>query len=145
EIEIADMDALTLDSLVSFCYTGKIKITDSNVRSLLLAACLLQLNEVKDVVGTEEFQQLSVDRLVEVISCEQLQVQSEEQVFSAVLEWVKFDLAARKQLLPKLLEHVRLSFCQPEYLVDTISKDELVMTDVACRDFVDEAKAGGVI
>ncbi|PIO64466.1 BTB/POZ domain protein, partial [Teladorsagia circumcincta] len=47
EIEIADMDALTLDSLVSFCYTGKIKITDSNVRSLLPAACLLQLDEVK--------------------------------------------------------------------------------------------------
>ncbi|KAK6009474.1 BTB And Kelch [Ostertagia ostertagi] len=100
----------------------------------------------QDVVGSEEFLQLSVDRLIEVISCEDLHVQSEEQVFAAVLEWIKFDLAARKQFLPRVLEHVRLSFCQPEFLVNTIGKDELVMTDVACRDFVDEAKAiGGAV
>ncbi|PIO64467.1 BTB And Kelch, partial [Teladorsagia circumcincta] len=140
EIEIVDMDASTLDALVTFCYTGRIKISESNVRCLLPAACLLQMNEVKDVVHSEEFQQLSVDRLVEVISCEKLNVRSENQVFTAVLEWVKFDLAARKQFLPRILEHVRLSFCHPTFLADTISKDELVMTDVACRDFVDEAR-----
>ncbi|PIO53913.1 BTB And Kelch, partial [Teladorsagia circumcincta] len=33
----------------------------------------------QDVVHAEEFQQLSVDRLVEVISCEKLNVRSENQ------------------------------------------------------------------
>ncbi|PIO55082.1 BTB And Kelch, partial [Teladorsagia circumcincta] len=93
-----------------------------------------------DVVCTEEFYQLPVDRLIELISNEELHVRSEEQVFTAVVQWIKFDLATRQQFLAKLLEHVRFSLCNPKFIVDTISKDELVMTDAACRNFVDEAK-----
>ncbi|PIO58660.1 BTB And Kelch, partial [Teladorsagia circumcincta] len=96
--------------------------------------------EFEDVVCTEEFYQLPVDRLIELISNEELHVRSEEQVFTAVVQWIKFDLATRQQFLAKLLEHVRFSLCNPKFIVDTISKDELVMTDAACRNFVDEAK-----
>ncbi|PIO72380.1 BTB/POZ domain protein [Teladorsagia circumcincta] len=121
EIEMVDVEASALDALINYCYTGKIKIDDTSVLNILPASCLLQLDGVKDVVCTEEFYQLPVDRLIELISNEELHVRSEEQ----------------------LLEHVRFSLCNPKFLVDTISKDELVMTDAACRDFVDEAKAVG--
>ncbi|KAK6027162.1 BTB And Kelch, partial [Ostertagia ostertagi] len=86
------------------------------------------------------FIQLSFKLFVEIISSEELMVQSEEEVYAAALKWTKFDLPAREKLLPKLLEHVRLPLCPPKFLVNTVSKDSLVMADAACRELVDEAK-----
>lgn len=47
---MSDISSQTLQSLVDFCYTGEISISDVNVQSLLPAACLLQLNEIQ-VIG----------------------------------------------------------------------------------------------
>ncbi|KAK6011226.1 BTB/POZ domain protein, partial [Ostertagia ostertagi] len=129
EIEMVDMKASTLESLVNFCYSGTIKISASNVLSVLPAACQLQLNEIpgqavvidqcceflknelttsnclgirafadtyacpklfqcankyilnnfQDVVNTEEFHQLPVKQIVELISSDELVVITEEQ------------------------------------------------------------------
>ncbi|KAK6018484.1 kelch repeat protein, partial [Ostertagia ostertagi] len=119
EIEIADMEASTLDALdvcgevmmrllkPSNCLGIRAFADTYACQELLRCADKYISHNFQDVVGSEEFLQLSVDRLIEVISCEDLHVQSEEQVFAAVLEWIKFDLAARKQFLPRVLEHVR--------------------------------------
>lgn len=44
---MVDIDDKTLESLVDFCYTGEITISDANVQSILPAACLLQIQEVQ--------------------------------------------------------------------------------------------------
>ncbi|KAK6050484.1 BTB And Kelch, partial [Cooperia oncophora] len=118
EIEIVDVEASALTALVHFCYSGKITINNTNVKSILPAACMLQMNEVQHVVGTEQFYQLSVNQLVELISSDKLNIRSEE----------------------KLLEHVRLPLCSPKFLAETVSEDALVKADEACRYLLDEAK-----
>ncbi|PIO66960.1 BTB And Kelch, partial [Teladorsagia circumcincta] len=64
--------------------------------------------DFEDVIGTDEFYQLPGKQLLELISSEQLQVSSEEQVFEAVVKWVRFDLPARRQLFRKA-DHVCLN------------------------------------
>ncbi|PIO76993.1 hypothetical protein TELCIR_00904 [Teladorsagia circumcincta] len=117
-VEFKDTDALALEILVNFCYTGVIKINDITVWGILPTACFLQLNEVQKIIGTEGFYHLHVDQLVEVISSEKLRVHAEEQ----------------------LLEHVRLPLCHPLFLVNTVSENASVKADAVCRDLVDEAK-----
>ncbi|XGW14750.1 hypothetical protein V3C99_000767 [Haemonchus contortus] len=76
------------------------------------------LRNFQGIIFTEEFHQLPKTQLVQLLSNDKLVVCSEEQ----------------------LLEHVRLTLCRPEFLVNTVSKNALVMTDATCHNIVDEAK-----
>ncbi|KAK5973237.1 Ring canal kelch protein variant 1 [Trichostrongylus colubriformis] len=98
------------------------------------------LEHFQEIVNTEEFLLLPVEQMVELISRDELRVRSEEKVFEAVIQWVKFDMTERKRFLPRLLEQVRLPLCRPKFLVDTVSEDALVMEDIICRRLLEEAK-----
>lgn len=108
---------------------------------------------------SEEFLLLPVNQLIDIISSDELNVRSEEQVFNAVLAWVKYNVAERRAHLPqvtefinhfltelqeaiilKVLQHVRLPLLSPKFLVGTVGSDLLIKSDEACRDLVDEAK-----
>lgn len=43
-----------------------------------------------------------------------------------------------------VLQHVRLPFTKPAFLVGTVGTDRLIRTNEKCRDLVDEAKVSGV-
>lgn len=49
---------------------------------------------------SEEFLLLPVNQLVDIISSDELNVRSEEQVYNAVVNWVKFNIAERRSHLP---------------------------------------------
>nr|CAB3259761.1 kelch-like protein 20 [Phallusia mammillata] len=184
EIEIRDIEERAMELLVDFAYTSQITVEESNVQSLLPAACLLQMVEIQEICSeflkrqldpsnclgirafadthacrellrvadkftqanfqevkeNEEFRLLPVEQLIEIISSDDLNVRSEEHVYKALMTWTQHDIAERRPLLPKVLQHVRLPLLTPKFLVGVVSVDPLIHNDEQCRDLVDEAK-----
>ena len=49
---------------------------------------------------SEEFMLLPINQLVDIISSDELNVRSEEQVYSAIMGWVKYNIQDRRPHLP---------------------------------------------
>lgn len=109
-------------------------------RELMRIADKFTHHNFQDVAKSEEFILLPVSQLLDIISSEELNVRSEETVFQAAMAWIRHDLPNRRQLLPRVLEHVRLPLCPAKFLVSVVSEDPLIKADAQCRDLVDEAK-----
>lgn len=92
------------------------------------------------VVETRDFLDLLPEDLAKLIAHEDLNVRSEEEVFEAVMKWVKHDTPNRKQHLVQVLQHVRMPLLNRSYLVSRVGTEPLIRLDAACRDLVDEAK-----
>ncbi|KAI0980367.1 hypothetical protein GJ496_011875 [Pomphorhynchus laevis] len=184
DIRIHEIDESAMQTLIDYCYTSNLHISESNVQNLLPAACLFQINEVQrqcceflkkqidpsncleirafadthscndllrfadqyaqdnfnQVKTTEEFLHLDKSQLIDIISSDDLSVCSEEDVYSAVIKWIEFDVDKRSSFLSELLQYVRLPLMKPKFLVHTVSSNDLIRRSHSCRDLVDEAK-----
>lgn len=184
EVHIKDVDEKATTQLIDFAYTGSIRIDETNVQTVLPAACLIQLSEIQeacceflkkqldptnclgirafadthacsdllrvanvfshhnfqDVMEGEEFLHLPMAQLIEILSSDELNVISEEQVYNACMRWVRCNLADRKDRLHEVLQHVRLPLVSARFLVGVVSADLLIKNNDSCRDLVDEAK-----
>ena len=89
---------------------------------------------------SEEYLLLPIEQLVNILSSDELNVKSEEDVFKAAMDWMNYDLAARKCHLQRVFENVRFPLMTAKFLVGTVDKNQLIRTEGACRDLVDEAK-----
>lgn len=94
----------------------------------------------RDVSLSEEFLSVMGSELIKIVKNDELDVSSEEEVYEAVIRWVKKDPEVRKSLLPQLLACVRLPLLKPQYLVDRVSKNQLIKSSHECRDLLDEAR-----
>lgn len=84
-------------------------------------------------MSSEEFLLLPFGQLCDIIASDELNVRSEEQVFSAVMAWVKFNVAERRPYLSQVLQHVRLPLLNPKFLVGTVGSDLLLRSDEVCQ------------
>ena len=109
-------------------------------RELLKIADKYMQNNFIDVVESDEFMQLPIGQLIEMISNDELNVKHEEQVFQAVMSWIRQNVNERKQHLGQLLCHVRLPLLDTKFLVTKVGNDALIKQDQVCRDLIDEAK-----
>ncbi|KFD50567.1 hypothetical protein M513_08516, partial [Trichuris suis] len=109
-------------------------------RDLLRIANRFTQHNFQEVMETEEFMLLPVEQLCEIISSDELNVRSEEQVFKACMAWVRHKIFERRKDLPEVLKYVRLPLCSAKFLVGTAGTDLLIKSDEAARELVDEAK-----
>lgn len=80
----------------------------------------------------EEFLSLPLADVKDLICKDELYIASEEQVFEAVMRWIKHE-SDRADKLPELLGLVKLPLLSPEYLVDHVAKEELIRVSIPCR------------
>ncbi len=107
-----------------------------NCKSLEKAAIACQLQNFATVVKSEDFETLDFEKVRELISHDEIIVSNEEEVFEAVISWVKHDILAREHLLPELLKCVRLFSMSKDSLLEILETEELVTKNSACANIL---------
>lgn len=98
------------------------------------------LENFREVMKSEEYALLPCELLIKVISSDDLNIFAEEEVYEAVMSWVKHDLNNRVKQLPNIIRFVRMPLVSKHYLLNRIDVDNLIRSNMNCRDFLDEAK-----
>ena len=93
-----------------------------------------------EVAAGSEFLNNSWENIASLISSNDLNVGREEDVYQAILEWVKQDPSERTQHFPQLLDHVHLPRMAISFLMEEVDSEPLVKQNMHCRDLLDEAK-----
>ena len=87
-------------------------------------------NSIKEnffsAVNNEEFVSISKKSLINFISSDEIQVEREEEVYQAVLKWVKHDEVNRASDLPELLSHLRGKSLPEGFLKSEMTKEPLL-------------------
>ena len=87
------------------------------------------------VAKSEDFTMLDSEKVKELVCIDEINVSEEEQVYQAVISWVKHDLSSRESLLPELLECVRL-FSMPKNNLRKLLDEELISKNLTCTRVV---------
>ncbi|EDO49628.1 predicted protein [Nematostella vectensis] len=92
------------------------------------------------LVSNDMFLKLSPKHLAEIVSGDDLNVKAEEIVFEAILKWVEHDPEKRSEHIADLISQVRLPLLPTDYLINRVEQNSLLSSNMACRNFIDEAK-----
>ncbi|ESO94394.1 hypothetical protein LOTGIDRAFT_175448 [Lottia gigantea] len=87
---------------------------------------------------SNEFLQLNVDEVSEILSCDNLNVKNEELVFDAVLRWIDYDPERRRCHIAKILKTIRLGLLTTQYFVEKVKSHPYVKESSACKPIIIE-------
>ncbi|XP_071508218.1 actin-binding protein IPP-like [Diadema antillarum] len=79
-------------------------------------------NHFSQVRLEEEFLDLDLDLLIEILLSEELRVENEFEVFLAAMTWISHDASSRRRHLVKVLEPVRFPIIQPSQLFNYVEE-----------------------
>ena len=106
--------------------------------SLEQVAIAFKLQNFVAVVKTDDFKALDFEKVKELVSHDEIIVSKEEDVYEAVMSWVKHDVLSRECLFPYLLKCLRL-FSLSKYGIWEILREELVIKSRTCTSMLHEA------
>ncbi|XP_063719998.1 kelch-like protein 3 [Symsagittifera roscoffensis] len=107
-------------------------------KELLATAHNYAEQHFSDVIQCDEFLALSAEQLSDLIASDNLSVNSEEEVFEAVVTWVNHDRAERERSVATVMSHVKFPFLARDYLIERVEQEHLMKAD-ECKDFLIEA------
>ncbi|KAI9579394.1 hypothetical protein GQX74_004866, partial [Glossina fuscipes] len=92
-----------------------------------------------DLIEVEDLLLLSFDEIEKVIKDNQLNVKSEDNVYKAMLNWVKHDANNRKVHLAELMSHITLPLLSTQFLKSQVSAEPMLTKDPRCNELLVEA------
>lgn len=93
----------------------------------------------------EDFLQLAPSELAAILANDNLNVETEETVFEALMNWVSRDMENREKELPGLLDCVRLRLVTEDYLTERVENHKLISSNPELQQklqLVRDARAG---
>lgn len=103
--------------------------------SLEEAATAYTLGNFISVVKSDDFKALDFEKVKQLVSHDEIIVSKEEEVYEAVVSWVKHDIRSRECLFPELLKCLRL-FSMSKSSLREILKEELVIKSRTCTSII---------
>ena len=90
------------------------------------------------VTETEDFQNLTSQQVEEWISCDEIIINGEEDIFELIVKWVEKNSSRKHQCFYELFQHVRLVYVPLNYLTKVILAHRFVKSK-RCSDLVLDA------
>ena len=103
------------------------------------AATVYSSHYFSQVRQREEFLKLSIDEIKLFLSNEQLNVQSEYEVYEAAMAWLNHESERRSEHLYEVLRLVRLPLLSTEQLLEEVGHNLLVLSNPKCVELFVEA------
>ncbi|KAM4771680.1 kelch-like protein 6 [Rhinophrynus dorsalis] len=106
---------------------GILRLADTHsLDSLKMQVQNYIIQNFSQVLNHEDFLELPYEMFYHILKSDDLYITEESQVFETVISWVQYKKQERIELLPKILECVRLPLLDPWYLVGTVEANELI-------------------
>ena len=93
-----------------------------------------------EVSQGEEFVSLTKDKVSEILSSNELNVEKEEVVFEALLKWVQHDQECRAAYIGDLLPLVRFGLLNSKFVQETVASNHTIIRCEKCRKLLDDIK-----
>ena len=121
---------------VSNCLALETFASQYSCESLKKAAVNCYLQNFVAVAKSRDFMSLDLQRVKDLLSDDKINVPEEEEVYKAMITWVKHDLESRESSLPELLKCVRLFSMTKYSLRKILEEEELIKKSIACMSIV---------
>lgn len=121
---------------VSNCLTLESFASQYSCESLKQAAVTYSLENFVAVAKSSDFQSLEVEKVKELLSDDKINVPQEEDVYEAMITWVKHEVESRERFLPELLKCLRLFSMSKYSLRQILEEEELVKRNPTCLAIV---------
>ena len=107
-----------------------------NCESLRVAVVKYKSQNFVAFVKSENYLSLGVEQVKELMCQDDLQISEEEEVYEAMITWVKHDLSSRECLLSELLKCLRLFSMSKYSLRMILDKEELIKKTSICTSIL---------
>jgi len=110
----------------------------------LVASCENMIQENFTTVShSNGFKNCTTEMLIDFVKSEELKVMKEEEVYEAVMQWVRQNSHEGEKNLSRILYYIRMPLMSPLYIAENIEKEELIRRSTHCLEMVQEAKNYG--